>query len=86
MDLQHTIPWSPEKIAAQISYQVRLPKTAQICAACTANWLKLPKNELQKNIWYNHVIHSVPKIVALITVRANMGVRTYMGRNSWHMR
>jgi hypothetical protein len=31
-------------------------------------------------------LHSVPKIVALITVRANMGTRTYMGHNSWHMR
>ena len=46
------IPWPPKKIAAQISYQVGLPKTAQICAACTANWPKLPKNELKKNIWY----------------------------------
>jgi len=41
-----------KKIAAQISYQGRLPKTAQICAACTANWPKLPKNELQKNEQY----------------------------------
>jgi hypothetical protein len=31
------IPWPTKKIAAQISYQVCLPKTAQICAACTAN-------------------------------------------------
>ncbi len=46
------IPWPPKKIAAQISYQVGLPKTAKICAARTANWPKLPKNELQKNIWY----------------------------------
>ncbi len=42
------IPWPPKKIAAQISYQICLTKTAQICAACTANWPKLPKNELQK--------------------------------------
>ncbi len=28
----------------------------------------------------------MPKIVALITVRANTGVRTYLGHNSWHMR
>jgi len=41
-----------KKIAAQISYQGCLPKTAQICAACTANWPMLPKNELQKNILY----------------------------------
>jgi len=46
------IPWPAKKIAAQISYQVRLLKTAQICAASTANWPKLPKNELQKNIRY----------------------------------
>jgi len=31
-----------KKIAAQISYQGRLPKTAQICAACTANWSVSP--------------------------------------------
>jgi len=37
------IAWPPKKIAAQISYQGRLPKTAQICVACTANWPKLPK-------------------------------------------
>jgi hypothetical protein len=30
--------------------------------------------------------HSVPKIVALITKRANTGARAYMGHNSWHMR
>jgi len=41
-----------KKIAAQISYPGHLPKTAQICAACTANWPMLPKNELQKNIFY----------------------------------
>jgi hypothetical protein len=46
------IPWPAKKIAAQISYQGCLPKTSQFCAACTANWPKLPKNELQKNIWY----------------------------------
>ncbi len=46
------ISWPPKKIAAQISYQVCLPKTAQISAACTANWPKLPKNKLQKNICY----------------------------------
>ncbi len=48
----YNIPWPPKKIAAQISYQGCLPKTAQICAASTANWPKLPKNELQKNIRY----------------------------------
>ena len=31
-------------------------------------------------------LHSVPKIVALITVRANAGTRAYVGHNSWHMR
>jgi len=46
------IPWPAKKNAAQISYQGRLPKTAQICAACTANWPMLQKNELQKNILY----------------------------------
>jgi hypothetical protein len=52
----YNIPWPPKKIAAQISYHVCLPKTAQICAACTANWPKLPKNELQKNIWYTYAL------------------------------
>ncbi len=28
----------------------------------------------------------MPKIVALITVRANTGIRAYVGHNSWHMR
>jgi hypothetical protein len=37
-----------KKIAAQISYQVCLPKTAKICAACTANLPKLPKKNFQK--------------------------------------
>ncbi len=32
------------------------------------------------------VVHSVPKIVALLTVHANKGARTYVGHNSWHMR
>jgi hypothetical protein len=41
-----------EKI--KICTQTRLPKTAKICAACTANWQMLPKNELQKNIWINY--------------------------------
>jgi hypothetical protein len=31
-------------------------------------------------------IHSVPKIVALITVHANTGVCAYVGHNSLHMR
>jgi len=37
----------------KICTQTRLPKTAKICAACTANWPMLPKNELQKNILYS---------------------------------
>ncbi len=32
------------------------------------------------------VIHSVPKIVALITVCSNTGVHAHVGHNSWHMR
>ncbi len=28
----------------------------------------------------------MPKIVALITMHANTGVRTYVGHNSWHKR
>ncbi len=31
-------------------------------------------------------LHSVPEIVALITVRVNAGLRAYVGHNSWHMR
>jgi len=42
------IPWPAKKIAVQISYQVCLPKTAQIFAACTANWPKLPKKRTSK--------------------------------------
>jgi len=44
------IPWPAEKLLPKIRTQTRLPKTAKICAACTANWPMLPKNELQKNI------------------------------------
>jgi len=52
------IPWPPKKIAAQISYQGRLPKTAQICAACTANWPKIPYNthNLTLNLLNKHYI------------------------------
>ena len=35
----------------KILTQIRLPKTTQNCTARTANWPKLPKNELQTNIW-----------------------------------
>ncbi len=59
----HYIPWPPKKIAAQISYQVCLPKIAQICAACTANWPKLPKKKLQKK-------HMVLLAVAMIYIFA----------------
>jgi len=54
------IPWPAKKIAAQISYQGCMPKTAQICAACTAIWPKLPRNELQKNILYDYLNHWSP--------------------------
>ncbi len=30
-------------------------------------------------------LHSVPKIVALITVPVNTGAPAYVGQNSWHM-
>ena len=42
-----------KKLLPKIRTQTRLPKTAKICAACTANWPMLPKNELQKNILYS---------------------------------
>ncbi len=32
------------------------------------------------------MLQSVPKIVALITIRANTGAPAYMVHNSWHMR
>ncbi len=31
------------------------------------------------------LVHIVPKIVALKTMRANMGRRAYVGYNPWHM-
>jgi len=46
-----------KKLLPKICTQTRLPKTAKICAACTANWPMLPKNKLQKNIWYYRVFH-----------------------------
>ena len=53
------IPWPAKKIAAQISSQVCLLKTAQICAACTANWPKLPKTNFKKTygITYLHFFY-----------------------------
>ncbi len=44
------IPWPTKKLLPKIRTQTCLPKTAKICAAHTANWPMLPKNELQKNI------------------------------------
>ena len=46
------IPWPAKKLLPKIPTQTCLPKTAKNCAASTANWPKLPKNELQKNILY----------------------------------
>ena len=33
----------------------------------------------------NFMIHSVPKIVALMTMHANEGARAYVGHCSWNM-
>jgi len=34
------IPWPAKKLLPKIPTQTSLPKTAKICAACTANWPK----------------------------------------------
>ncbi len=49
-DLLYTL--APKKLLPKIPTQTCLPKTAKICAARTANWPKLSKKKLQKNIWY----------------------------------
>ena len=44
-------PWPAKKLLPKILTQICLPKMAQNYTACTANWPKLQKNELQVNIW-----------------------------------
>ena len=41
-----------KKLLPKILTQVRQPKMAKNYTAHKANWPKLPKNELQTNIWY----------------------------------
>ncbi len=42
------IPWPAKKLLPKICTQTFLPKTAKICAACTANWPMLPKKRTSK--------------------------------------
>jgi len=45
------IPWPAKKLLPKIPTQTCPPKTAKNCAASTANWPKLQKNELQKTYY-----------------------------------
>jgi len=64
-----------------------LPKTAKNCVASTANWPKLPKNELQKNILYmsRHYIdiYSFLYLSCISVVRSHLSYEGHSEISVW---
>jgi hypothetical protein len=78
------IPWPAKKLLPKIPTQTCLPKAAKNCPASTANWPKLPKNELQKNIWYIVSQHGLTLLEILSKVTQKLAHRPSVNLTNWN--